>query len=434
MKQFALFSLLFLAVLCQTSTSFAELTSPSDTPALTLARAIKLAEQLNPLLLSARENIRAASGITYQAGLSPNPTLSVEFDEFAGTGQFKGSSSMKSSLGLSQPLITAGKREKGIRIARSGEKLSQLEMQLQLIELRQRVAEDFLNVYLLQNLIEIQQQSLELAEQAATAVGKRVAAGETPAIDATRAAVELSSEEVALRRLNRELESARTRLAANWNADSPGFTQVSLKHQNILDISLPEPEADQLETYPEVEQAEVVVQQRQHELALARAESTPDLQFSAAVSRFRENGDHAFTVGLELELPLFDRRQGRRREITAAIKAATQKRAASKREFASRITTLYGEVLSLREELANVNERLLPAADRAFNETNRAYEEGERELIDLLDARRTYLDATITGLRLQHELLLKTAEYAMITGHADSFAPAISDNEGAKNQ
>jgi len=429
MKKFVLFSLIFMAVLFQPLTLLSEPQSPSDTQLMSLAQAFVMAEQLNPLLRAARENIRAAGGITQQAGLSPNPTLSVEFDEFAGTGEFKGTSVIKSSIGLSQQIVTAGKQGKGVSIARSGEKLSHLELQVQLLELRLQVTEDFLRVYLLQSLLDIQQQSLDLAKQAADAVSKRVAAGEAPAIDETRAGVELSSEEVALKRLQRELESARTRLAASWNAESFESGKVSLQCQNISEIAIPDPQTATASAFPAVEQAEILVRQKQQELALARAESTPDLQLSASLSRFRETGDRAFAVGIEVELPLFDRRQGRRREASAAIEAATQKKEASQRDFATRLTTLYSEVLSLREELANVNERLLPAADRAFAETNRAYEEGERELIDLLDARRTYLDATRTSLTLQHELLLKTAEYAMITGNSDSFARAVSDDK-----
>jgi len=434
MKKIILFCAIFLAGLCQPKSALSEPASSSDTQALSLSKALVMAEQLNPLLLAAQASARSAIGITWQAGLAPNPILSVEFDEFAGTGQFKGTSSIKSSVGLSQPIITAGKRGKKVSIARSGERISQLAMQLQLAELRQQVTEDFLKVYLLQNLSKIQLQSLELARQAATAVSKRVVAGEAPAIDETRAEVELSSEEVSLRRLNRELESARTRLAASWNADSPEFSRVYLEPHSILDITLCEPQSVNTSTYPEVEQAEILAIQRRQEMALAKAESTPDLQLSTSLSRFRASGDRAFAVGISMELPLFDRRQGRRREISSAIQAAAQKKVASRREFTSRITALYSEVISLREELANVNKRLLPAADRAFSETNRAYEEGERELIDLLDARRTYLDATRTSLTLQHELLLKTAEYAIITGNADSFVQAISDNEETKNQ
>jgi len=434
MKKIILFCAIFLTGLYRPTIAISEPASSTDIQELSLPQALARAERYNPLLLAAHANIRAAGGITHQASLSPNPTLSVEFDEFAGTGQFKGTSSMKSSVGLSQPIITAGKRGKNVGIARSGERISQLAMQLQLVELRQQVTEDFLMVYLLQNLSKIQQQSLELASQAATAVSKRVVAGEAPAIDETRAEVEFSSEEVALRRLNRELESARTRLAASWNAGSPEFSTVYLEPHSILDIELSEPQAVSARVYPEVEQSEIIVSQRQQEMALARAESTPDLQLSASLSRFRESGDRAFAVGIEMELPLFDRRQGRRSEASSAVKAAENKRVASEREFSSRLTSLYSEILSLREELANVSERLLPAADRAFNETKRAYEEGERELIDLLDARRTYLDATRTSLTLQHELLLKTAEYSIITGNADSFARTISADEEAKNQ
>lgn len=391
--------------------------SNTNATSLTLSEAFALAEQFNPGLLAAGENVNAVSGSAIQAGLPANPSLIIGFDEFAGSGRFSGTSAMKSSMGLSQRIITAGKRR--IKASAAGIQLdiSRLELRSRLLDLKIRVAHDFIQVYLLQKLIDIQQQSIALAKQVVNAVKKRVIAGEALAIDETRADVVISSEEVAYRRLMRELESSRTVLASNWDSARLTADMVTLNPETIMQIELPTPESIDADDCPEVAGSIMLVRQKDQELALADAELTPDVSISASLSRFRENDDRALEVEIEFELPLFDRHQGLRREARAAHNEARNLQQAKLRNYHTRISTIHNQINSLRDELENVNNHLLPSADRAYCELNRAYNEGERELIDLLDAGKSYLEAARTRLTLQHELLEKVAEYAIITGN-----------------
>lgn len=398
---------------------------------LTLQQLFALVEQVNPDLLAAHMQIEAAVGAAEQAGLAINPDLVIGFDEFAGSGQYKGTSSLKSSIGVKQQLLTAGKRNKRLNIAKSGQELSRLQLQQKVIELKTRVANDFLQVWLLQGLGTIQQQSLSLTRQAADAVEKRVLAGEAPAIDETRAKVELSSAEITERRLQRELETAQIELATSWNADSFDFAGVDIETSTIVNAQIPEPAAVNVGGFPEVAHGKALVRQKQQELALVKAEATPDLQLTTSFSKFRESRDQALAIEIEFELPLFDKKQGRRKEAMADKDKVSYELQSSQLAYTTRINALYRQIQSLRDELANIGARLLPMAARAHAETNQAYEEGERELIDMLDARRTYLEATRAHLTVQHELMCKVVEYAIITG-AEAELPALKSTKEDK--
>ena len=86
---------------------------------LTLKTALEKAITSNLSLLALMKQEGKYEGLVRQAKVSPSPSLVIEAEDFAGNGEYKKTSSMKSSIGLSQTIETAGKRKKRIRIANS---------------------------------------------------------------------------------------------------------------------------------------------------------------------------------------------------------------------------------------------------------------------------------------------------------------------------
>ena len=115
---------------------------------LTLDRALALAlaEARHPELSAAQEEILAREAELGQAALRPNPTLDLELENFAGSGEFSGADGIETTLLLTQPIELGGKRERRRQSAEIALERSRAEQEIARSELAARTADRFLAV------------------------------------------------------------------------------------------------------------------------------------------------------------------------------------------------------------------------------------------------------------------------------------------------
>ena len=75
---------------------------------VSLAQALAQGAEQSPRVAEAKAKADAAEARARQAGASPNPELSVEVENFAGTGVFQGFRSTETTLALSQRIELGG--------------------------------------------------------------------------------------------------------------------------------------------------------------------------------------------------------------------------------------------------------------------------------------------------------------------------------------
>lgn len=395
---------------------------------LSLKEAVSLAAERNNHIKALKKAIDVAAGTKAQAARLPNPELAIGFDEFGGSGQFAGTAVIKSSVGLAQTIVTAGKTRNKRRLAESDLQIARLDAGLGLLELQMNTARFFIHVYFMQKLVELASQSADLTRLATESISRSVAAGEKPAIDETSAMVELSTAEAHLRQQLRELEIARTDLAATWNCSHAEFSAVTLNADQIditpyLDSAVA---SESLQLYPGLAIAEEQVTRESRALKLSKSEASPDMTMAARVSRFRETGEQACEVELSFPLQVFDRNSANIRANKAALEKAQFEKKAFEVTLNARITRLHSQIESIGEELANIRNGLIRLAERAELETQKAYEAGERDFHELLDAKRALIDANKTELTLKCDLLQHICELAFLTGSQENLFHSLS--------
>lgn len=86
---------------------------------VSLAQALAQGAEQSPRISEAKAKADAAEARARQAGASPNPELSVEVENFAGTGAFQGLRSTETTLALSQRIELGGKRSARVAVASS---------------------------------------------------------------------------------------------------------------------------------------------------------------------------------------------------------------------------------------------------------------------------------------------------------------------------
>src|SRR4029079_11024876 len=113
---------------------------------LTLAAAIRAALAGNPDLVASAYDIKAADAHIEQARRRPNPELSLELENFAGTGETRGTHSLEQTLSLSQVVALGGKRALRERAATSSRDVVNIARQAQQLDVLATVTQRYIDL------------------------------------------------------------------------------------------------------------------------------------------------------------------------------------------------------------------------------------------------------------------------------------------------
>ncbi|QKK08582.1 MAG: TolC family protein [Planctomycetota bacterium] len=359
---------------------------------LTLRNALAAALLHNPSLRAVAWEPRLAEASRLQAGLSPNPEIGVEFENFAGSGALSGTDELETTLLLSQLIELGGKRDHRIQVADRAWTVSALDYEAERLEVVTETAARFVRVLELQQKVEFAERARSLAEESRRVIDRRVQAGDVSPIDEIKARLESESARIAADRLKRQLDAARRELSAMWDESDPAFELVLGSLGEVMDVPSLHYLTDRVEAHPEVQRWVAESERRTAAVELERAQAVPDVNAGLGVRYINEIDDAAFVGGVSVPLPLFDRNQGGILAARLRAAQALDEGRASRRELATQLIREHSRLTAAFHEAQSINSALLPAARDAYDATRRAYDEGKLPYLDVLDAQRTLFD------------------------------------------
>lgn len=361
---------------------------------LTLEQALAEAIRRNAQLKANGWEIRAREATVRQAGLLLNPELSFEIEEFAGTGSLSGFQESEIKGGISQRIELGGDRHARRSVASRERDLAAWDYEAVLLDLSNRTTKAFFSLLAAQERVRLADSLLVLAAEFARTVQERSDAGKVSPLEAMRAGVARSTAGIEQVQAARELNAARTRLAAQWSDTSPTFDHVEGPFEEVLPVPSFEAVVAVIERNPDVARWATEMDLRRADLRLARAQRVPDPVLTAGPSWFRHSGEAALTAGVSVPLPLFDRNQGDIESARARIEQGEALRQAVFVEEQSLLAATYNRLAAIFNEVTTLRRNILPAARENFEATREGYREGKFDLITVLDAQRTLFEAT----------------------------------------
>jgi cobalt-zinc-cadmium efflux system outer membrane protein len=371
-------------------------TFPDPTGPVSLREALAAALQRNPDLAAFDAEIHAADARVLQARLWPNPEIAGDVENIGGNGDFVGVEAAETTLQFSQLIELGGKRPARTRIAAARRELVLWNYEEKRVDVLTRTVQRFVDVLVSQQLVELLQQTVKLAEDFIPESKKRVDAGKASPAETTRGELTVSSARIELEQARRELSAARDQLAAMWGERGARFSKV----EGNLDHTEPAPAgadalAQQLKSNRRLARYSSEIKQRQAEIALERAHAIPDITLSGGYRRFSQTEDNAAVIGFSIPLPLFDHNQGNIREAQARLEKTQRLQEATTVSVDTELRQAYQTLLASRGEIATLQEKILPAAQEAYNTINEGYSAGRFTFLDLLEARRTLVASRI---------------------------------------
>ncbi len=401
-------------VLALLSGASAAVAGPADIPAsgpavtgeLSLAEALELAAEFNPVLAAARNQVGAAQSRVLQAGRWANPELEFEIENFGGNDDLHGFESAESTLLISQPLRIGGKIKRGRAVAESDSAVAGRLQETVELDVRARTTSAFYSVLTAQERVGLSQELLNLARSFSDTVDARVEAGKVSPVEATRARMEVAAVRIRLIRAGRELEVARVRLSAMWGASSADFRRAS----GELPRPVARPVASELEALVRQTPDMLVLAEQQQRservVALEKSFRIPDLTVAAGPRRFSETGDTAWVAGFSLPLPVFDANKGAHRAAEFELESTRRRNQAARVEIETGLVSVVQRLDAAVEIATALEVEVVPAATSALDAVEIGYSEGKFGFLDVIDAQRTLFDA-------RSILLDSIAEYAL---------------------
>lgn len=384
---------------------------PADT--LTLERALELSGAAtdsaaidNPRIVGPREEVSAAEALVRQAGFRPNPAISLDVENIAGSGAFSGLQATEFTLAASLPLELAGKRGARVRAAQADVTVARLRGELSLAALQFAVRDRYVAAVAAQARValatDIVTRNIELARIARVLVE----VGREPPLRSLRAQSELAEAEAELKAAQAEALATRFALGALWTPESAPEVPTT--------FPLIAPPSGLLADYRGIELRLAAAERAalQADVARQRSLGVPDPVVSAGVRRFQERSDQAFLVGVAIPLPLRNRNQGNIAAAEARVRAAAARESIALADYRQDVAQARADFLGAEAKVKTLEAGSLPQAEEALRLAEIGYRNGKFALMEVLAAadardaiRRSLIDAREVQARAAARLI-----------------------------
>ena len=377
---------------------------------LTLDAAIRLAMDRNPLLTAAKEEIRAFEGDQIAAGKRPNPSVSLEVEDYpiqAHPGPFFQNQAM--TLRLDYEIERGGRRQLRTEVAAQAVEAQRWEYRNQVRLMQLEVERAFAQAILAKLNLEASQSLLNQTERMIALNRVRFEQGEISALELNRTEAERLRFQEDVFQADLNLRNAKSSLLALMHAPelsqdveiigelqvSEGASETGMPPQASLEELL----KIAFERRPDLASRAEEDRRAETDMALQRALRSSNISVGGGYKR--NDADNSFVIGVTVPLRIFNRNEGEMIRAEAKRKQASSLASAARKHIELEVRQAYEakEVNRLRVEY--IRTQHLEKAEEAGRVTFAAYNLGGATLIDYLDAQRTYRDT----LRIYYQAL-----------------------------
>jgi outer membrane protein, heavy metal efflux system len=374
-------------------------TIAAQSPArLSLTDAISRARRDHPLIVAAQQRVAMAEALMLEAGLKPNPSLTLSGENFPlGPTQngFDISRSVDWFATFSQTFETGGKRR--LRTETAGRNLEYAQAESAAVERRvlYEVKIAYQRLAMARIRLSLTQENLNTLDQLVGLNEVRVREGYTAEGDLIKVKLEGQRIGYQVKKAQLDVDRARIELLRSMGAAAFDAEQISFEIVEELDDRPITPKAIALEEaamhLPEVLAAQKALDRAQAQLRLEQSRSRPDVVASVG---FKRNGpDNALYAAVNIPLPIYNRNQAQIAHATAAVGAAEAEFRHERNKTLAELASARRAVELNRQQVDSLRADFLLRADESRSISLAAYREGAADLLTLLDAQRVRTQA-----------------------------------------
>jgi cobalt-zinc-cadmium efflux system outer membrane protein len=349
----------------------------------------------HPRLAAGRARVGAARGEVTAAGAAPNPTL--EANAGRGVSRNGGPARLEWGLALTLPLGWIAQRAARVDAAEAEVDVALAEVELLRRDLLLELGTLFWSLAYEQARVAMHEALANETAVLVQTIAKRVEKGEARPIEATRVGIELEL-------VGSGLDAARTALAARraqlavWLGLPAGREVEAVADLHQLPVA-PDREAALARAtngHPRLTAAQARARARGAELRAEKLSRVPAFAVAGFVAA--ELDRTAYGGGIVLDLPLWNWSAGRVAQAEARRLASDGEDAAAWLEVELAVIDAQAACVASVATATRFDRQVVPRSAAAAAALERTYELGEASLLEVVDARRTLLEARRTLL------------------------------------
>jgi cobalt-zinc-cadmium efflux system outer membrane protein len=300
------------------SISASALAQPAmDTLRMPLQSAEKMFLDSNFQLLAQRYNIDATKALVIQAKLWPNPNFSIGHTLYSGTLHefFPLGKNDETTMGLSQLILLAGKRNKQIKIAQANVQLTEFQFFDLMRTLKYTLRTDFFQIYYLRKSAMVYDAEIKALQQISNAFSEQAGKGYISEKEVVRIKAQLYSFQSEYNDLINQIDDTESELRLILQTKPTNFVDPEVDTNSVAGL---DPAKYPLTTLidsayhnrTDLQIAHVNTQINQLNYNYQKALAVPDLSLSLGYDEAGSFLYNYYGVGASIDLPFFNRNQG----------------------------------------------------------------------------------------------------------------------------
>lgn len=354
---------------------------------LSLNAAFARAAEADPSLPAAGARLDAADAMIRQSDTSPNPSLGLEVENFAGTGAVRGFDEAETTLSYQQPIELGGKRDARIGLAERERDAASARTLIARLNLYEKVQLAYGEVLAADAAIGLAKERLEVARALAKELGRRIASARDPEFAGERARAQVADAQLGLEQAQLAATAAKERLASYWGG-SADF-QVDAKAFDTTAIPAVDAEAGLGADIAVLEAERLAAAAR---VDVERSKSYQDPTLSLGVRHFGRNDDVAVVIGGSIPLSLFDDNSGNIDRAAAEQRAADLDLVTYRIGREREIARLRSQLGIFAAEVRQIDSEIIPASKRAVSLVRQGFARGAFGYLDVIEAQNALTD------------------------------------------
>ena len=373
-----------------------------------VARALKAA----PMISASAQAIEAAEGAWRQAGARPNPLLTLEAEDFAGSGDYSGFGAGQYTYSLGQQIERGGKRGARRAVAAADRTIATFSAKRTELEVVFAARAAFIEAASAEVSLDVMKARVASLEETRKAVARRVNAARDPASALNAAAAAKAEADAALTRALRGRRQALEELAL--------LTALASSTVSVTAPWFLTPPAPMADPHSEVRSADMAILASRETRAAAaadleRANAKQDPTISVGFRNLQASRDTAAVVSLSMPLGVFNRNKGAIARAEAERRQAAFEREAGALALSRDIVRAKGALDAASSEAAMLKRDVIPQAERALASARAGFQRGAFGYLDVAAAETAYFQYRVKEIDALKQAHLAKAAFDRLT-------------------
>ncbi|MBU1218981.1 TolC family protein [Myxococcota bacterium] len=359
---------------------------------LTLPTAVSRSIMKNPHLDVAKAEIEALQIASKVEGAPQPLKVSVEFEDFLGSGAYRNISGSQLTISLSYVLETGAKRFKRAKTANLNVNAARAAHDIMVLQTAGETAQAFLKVLYLQEKLRMLDEQKSLSAKILEKLELKVKGGKLADIqlDIPRAGLKII--EIEKKRFQNRYELSKKALAYHWGSRTPDFKSVAGNWDLPKIKTLQQDFIKSVKTNPHVKKWIVAVEIAKSQLDSAKAGSYPDIEISAGYRYFRDNNDSAAVLGISVPFNISSVNRHKVDFAQALKKKARREIIAAEFKLETEIIELYQELVIMHSTISDYKNNVIRLLIGNLKGIEEGFNLGKFTHLELLASQKAILE------------------------------------------